>query len=81
MLYAYTPELYPTRSRGTGSGFASSIGRVGSLAGPYLVGVLLPVAGQGGVFTMGALSFAVAAVVVLLFGVETKGKALEEVSH
>ncbi|AGW91416.1 MULTISPECIES: MFS transporter [Cupriavidus] len=81
VLYAYTPELYPTRSRGTGSGFASSIGRVGSLAGPYLVGVLLPVAGQGGVFTMGALSFAVAAVVVLLFGVETKGKALEEVSN
>ncbi len=42
------PELYPTRSRATGSGFASSIGRIGSLAGPYLVGVLLPVTGQGG---------------------------------
>ncbi|MCY1282131.1 putative niacin/nicotinamide transporter NaiP [compost metagenome] len=81
VLYAYTPELYPTRSRATGSGFASSIGRVGSLAGPYLVGVLLPVAGQGGVFTLGALSFAVAAAVVLLLGVETRGKALEEVSQ
>lgn len=81
VLYAYTPELYPTRSRATGSGFASSIGRVGSLAGPYLVGVLLPVAGQGGVFTLGALSFAVAAAAVLLLGVETRGKALEEVSH
>ncbi|SOY92793.1 putative transporter, Major facilitator superfamily (MFS_1) [Cupriavidus taiwanensis] len=81
VLYAYTPELYPTRSRATGSGFASSIGRIGSLAGPYLVGVLLPVAGQGGVFTLGALSFAVAAAVVLLLGVETRGKALEEVSH
>ncbi|WP_454712587.1 MFS transporter [Cupriavidus nantongensis] len=81
VLYAYTPELYPTRSRATGSGFASSIGRIGSLAGPYLVGVLLPVAGQGGVFTLGALSFAVAAAVVLLLGVETRGKALEEVSQ
>lgn len=81
VLYAYTPELYPTRSRATGSGFASSIGRVGSLAGPYLVGVLLPVAGQGGVFTLGALSFAVAAAVVMLLGVETRGKALEEVSQ
>ena len=81
VLYAYTPELYPTRSRATGSGFASSVGRIGSLAGPYLVGVLLPVAGQGGVFTLGALSFAVAAAVVLLLGVETRGKALEEVSH
>src|SRR6218665_1738386 len=34
VLYAYTPELYPTRSRATGAGFASSVGRVGSLAGP-----------------------------------------------
>lgn len=81
VLYAYTPELYPTRSRATGSGFASSVGRIGSLAGPYLVGVLLPVTGQGGVFTLGALSFAVAAVAVLVLGVETRGKALEEVSH
>lgn len=81
VLYAYTPELYPTRSRATGSGFASSIGRIGSLAGPYLVGVLLPVTGQGGVFTLGALSFALAAAVVLLLGVETRGKALEEVSR
>ncbi|MFJ1259599.1 MFS transporter [Cupriavidus sp. CuC1] len=81
VLYAYTPELYPTRSRATGSGFASSIGRIGSLAGPYLVGVLLPVTGQGGIFTLGALSFVVAALAVLLLGVETKGRALEEVSH
>lgn len=81
VLYAYTPELYPTRSRATGSGFASSVGRVGSLIGPYLVGVLLPVTGQGGIFTLGALSFAVAAVAVLVLGVETKGRCLEEVSH
>lgn len=81
VLYAYTPELYPTRSRATGAGFASSIGRIGSLVGPYLVGVLLPVTGQGGVFTLGALSFALAAAVVLALGVETRGKALEEVSQ
>jgi putative MFS transporter len=81
VLYAYTPELYPTRSRATGSGFASSIGRIGSLAGPYLVGVLLPLTGQGGVFTMGALSFVAAALAVLVLGVETKGKSLEEVSQ
>lgn len=81
VLYAYTPELYPTRSRATGSGFASSIGRIGSLIGPYLVGVLLPVTGQGGVFTLGALSFAVAAAMVLMLGVETRGRALEEVSQ
>lgn len=81
VLYAYTPELYPTRTRATGSGFASSIGRVGSLIGPYVVGIVLPIAGQSGVFTLGAASFVIAALVVVLLGVETKGKSLEDVSH
>lgn len=81
VLYAYTPELYPTRSRATGAGFASSIGRVGSLLGPFVVGLVLPVTGQTGVFALGAASFAVAALVVLVMGVETKGLALEQVSH
>lgn len=80
VLYAYTPELYPTRARATGSGFASSIGRLGSLIGPFIVGVILPAAGQVGVFSLGAASFIVAALVVLLYGVETKGKKLEEIS-
>ena len=80
VLYAYTPELYPTRSRATGAGFASSIGRIGSLLGPYIVGVLLPITGQAGIFTLGAASFCVAALVVALLGTETKGRSLEEVS-
>ena len=45
-LYTHTPELYGTGARATGSGFASAIGRVGSLIGPYVVGVVLPVFGQ-----------------------------------
>ncbi|MDB5776893.1 MAG: transporter of the superfamily [Herbaspirillum sp.] len=81
VLYAYTPELYPTRSRATGSGFASSIGRLGSLLGPLAVGVVLPITGQGGVFTLGTISFCLAAAVVLTLGVETKGLALEDVSR
>lgn len=80
VLYAYTPELYPTRSRATGSGFASSIGRIGSLVGPYIVGLVLPVAGQSGVFSLGAACFVAAALVVLFFGIETKGRSLEDVS-
>jgi putative MFS transporter len=80
VLYTYTPELYGTGARATGSGFASAIGRVGSLIGPYAVGVVLPVFGQGGVFTLGALSFAVAALAVWVMGIETKGLALESLA-
>ncbi|MBY0381891.1 MAG: MFS transporter [Xanthobacteraceae bacterium] len=80
-LYAYTPELYPTAVRATGTGFASAIGRIGSLIGPYVIGVILPAAGQGGVFALGAGAFVIAALSVLLLGEETKGRTLESISH
>jgi len=81
VLYAYTPELYPTRIRATGSGFASAVGRLGSLLGPYIVGVVLPAAGTAGVFSLGAGAFVAAAAIVLLLGEETRGRALEAISH
>jgi putative MFS transporter len=80
-LYAYTPELYPTHVRATGTGFASAIGRIGSLIGPSLIGFILPAAGQSGVFALGAGAFALAALVVLVLGEETKGRTLESISH
>jgi putative MFS transporter len=80
VLYAYTPELYPTRARATGAGCASAVGRIGSLIGPALIGVVLPTLGHGGVFALGAGSFVVAALAVLILGVETKGKRLEDIS-
>jgi putative MFS transporter len=80
-LYAYTPELYPTEVRATGTGFASAIGRVGSLIGPYIIGVILPMTGQGGVFALGAGAFVIAALSVLILGEETKGRTLESISH
>jgi len=80
-LYAYTPELYPTAVRATGTGFASAIGRIGSLIGPTVIGLILPAAGQGGVFALGAGAFVVAALAVLILGEETKGRMLEHISH
>lgn len=80
-LYAYTPELYPTHVRATGTGFASAVGRIGSLIGPYVIGVILPAAGQSGVFALGAGAFVIAALAVLLLGEETRGRTLESISH
>lgn len=78
VIYAYTPELYPTNIRASGSGFASSFGRIGALLGPYIVGLVLPAFGQIGVFQLGAGTYVAAALAVLLLGEETKGKVLEE---
>jgi len=80
VLYTYTPELYPTRARASGCGMASTVGRIGSLLGPTLVGLILPIAGQAGVFFLGALCFLAAAGTVYKFGVETRGKALETIA-
>ena len=81
ILYAYTPELYPTRARATGCGYASAVGRVGALIGPAVVGIILPVAGQAGVFTLGAGAFVLAALAVTVLGEETKGRPLEAISQ
>ncbi len=37
-LYAFTPELYPKRVRGSGAGFANSAGRIGGIIGPLVPG-------------------------------------------
>ncbi len=80
VLYAYTPELYPTRSRATGTGCASAVGRLGSLVGPYVVGLVLPTVGQAGVFALGAGAFLIAAASVAALGIETRGRTLEAIS-
>jgi putative MFS transporter len=78
-LYAYTPELYPTRARSTAAGMASAFGRVGAISGPIVVGYIIGSVGDPGVFTLGAASFVAAALVVLTIGIETRGRTLEEI--
>ncbi len=77
-LYAYSPEQYPTAIRATGSGMAASIGRIGGIFGPLLVGSLVA-KGIGfpiifGIFC-GSILIGVAAVILL--GTETKQTQLE----
>jgi MFS transporter, putative metabolite:H+ symporter len=82
VTYSYTPELYPTRLRGTGTGFAAAIGRVGGILAPLLVGRLIGDRGGGfhAVFIMFAGVLGAGAIGVLLFGEETRGRTLEEIS-
>jgi AAHS family 3-hydroxyphenylpropionic acid transporter len=41
VLYAIAPTLYPKEVRGTGVGAAVAVGRIGSILGPLLAGLLL----------------------------------------
>jgi putative MFS transporter len=80
-LYAYTPELYPTRIRGTASGAAASIGRLAGVVAPTATPLLYFYGGLPVAFAGFALIHFVGAVTILLLGIETKGKPLTEISE
>jgi putative MFS transporter len=79
-LYAYTPELFPTRTRGLGLGTSSTIGRISAVGAPLAVPPILLAWGYTGTFVAFACCFALGASVLLTLGPESKGRALEEVT-
>jgi putative MFS transporter len=80
-LGTYVPELFPTAYRMRGSGLCQFAGRVATIFTPYAVVALFESYGVGGVvFSISGL-FVALAVVMLWFGVETKGKSLEVISQ
>lgn len=84
-VYAYTPEVYPTALRASGSGWAAAFGRFGAFIAPFVVPVIYKLYGgtTGFIYVFALLSgvFAVVSVVVGIFGKETMGKSLEEISE
>ena len=80
-LYAYTPEVFPTWVRATGTGLSSAFGRIGSITAPAIIGFFAAALGFGGVFTMTTVVLAVGVVVVLVFGLHTAGRGLEELTE
>ena len=77
--------MYPTEARGSGVGWAAAVGRIGAIAAPYVVGVIYQsygkVAGYAIVFGILTGVFVFVAMSVLILGVETKGKTLDELTR
>ena len=74
-LYAVTPELYPTRIRATGAGWAAGIGRSAAILAPLAVPGLREMGGTGLLFTVFAAFFLVAALGAFRLP-EKRGQAL-----
>jgi putative MFS transporter len=84
-VYAYTPEVYPTAARGSGTGWAAAFGRLGAFTAPLVVPVIYNAYGTDMgytyVFVMLTAVFAAVAIIVFVLGQETMGKSLEEISE
>jgi MFS transporter, putative metabolite:H+ symporter len=76
-LYAYTPEQYPTIMRGTGTGMAAAVGRVGGVLGPLLVGSLVTQqVSMSTIFMIFCIAVLIGAMAVFFLGKETKNTEL-----
>lgn len=68
----YTPELFPTRLRATGVGWANGAGRLASLIAPLLTGTLVAAHMTYAVFMVFAACYVGAVVTVAVFGPGTR---------
>jgi len=77
LLYAYTPECFPTAVRNTGTGVSYGMGRLANgLVGPFIVVFLFKEYGYTMVFAYIALCWALVAILVTMFGPRTRGRTL-----
>jgi putative MFS transporter len=81
-VYSYSPEVYPTEVRGSGTGWAGAFGRIGAFVAPFVVPAVYASfgeqAGFTAVFAVLAAAFAITALVIAVAARETKGKPLLE---
>lgn len=80
LLYAYTPEVYPTEIRNSGAGLAYGIGRLANAFGPLLVAFFYNHYGYTSVFVYIAVCWLLVAITIGGFGVRTRGQVLERLT-
>ena len=82
VILAYAAELYPTRIRATATGWASAAGRSAGVLSPAVFGIVIHDWASGRAAAMSACAVALLAgvAIVLVFGQETAGRTLEEIT-
>ncbi|KAH9104092.1 hypothetical protein AeMF1_019713 [Aphanomyces euteiches] len=80
-LYAYTPENYPTGIRATGCSCPSGFSRIGSIAGPYVMPLMIDAGWSSKkiMWVAGGAPLLFITIVLLVFGFESRGQDLESV--
>ncbi|MEJ3653619.1 MFS transporter [Actinomycetes bacterium KLBMP 9759] len=80
-VYSYTPEVFPTWIRATGTGLSSAFGRVGSILAPTIIGVSAASLGFAGVFGLTTAVLTVGVVCAVGLGLSTAGRSLEDLTE
>lgn len=80
MTYLLAGEVFPTRVRGKGAGFAASFAKVGAVLTAFLFPILLRSIGTAALLGILVAAFVVGAAVTLAFRIETNGVNLEQIS-
>ena len=73
VLYAYTPEIFPTKDRGTGNALTATANRIFGIVAP-IVAIYANLETAAPVYVSGAL-FITAGIITLLLPFEPRGKA------
>ncbi|MBO8160856.1 MAG: MFS transporter [Thermosipho sp. (in: Bacteria)] len=71
LVYAYTPELFPTSFRGTANGFAGAMARIAGIIAPFFTGYFVDKSIISALVVISLISI-VSGIVVLILGKETK---------
>lgn len=80
VLAAYSSEVYPTRVRSRGTGLAAGVSKLAGVVVIALVAAAVAPPSIAATALLGAVPMALAAVAVLLLGVETRNRRLEEIT-
>ena len=79
-LWAYNPELYPTRLRALGTSISTAWMRLASAIGPALTGYVMAAYSLNAVWLVFGVVVLISGIITWLFAVETRNRVLEEVS-
>ena len=80
VLSVYSSEIYPTRIRARGTGFAAGASKAGGVVIISLVSFGITVPSMSTVALIGAIPMTLAVILVAIFGVETCKRRLEEIT-
>lgn len=80
VLSVYSSEIFPTRIRSRGAGLAAAASKAGGVLIIFLVAFGFATPSIGSTALIGGVTLALAALAIVIFGVETRNRQLEEIA-